>query len=117
MPGRHSYILDTRAKARETSTLLYRDRAAVVVEPRIRIPARELGSGGREHRSPNSDRVSMLNALRQFIGQWVAVRGNTIIASGDSPRSVITSVRGRGLRADSVFRVPSDAREDKFGEL
>ena len=118
MPCKRNYILGTRAKPHTVSTLLYRDKTALMVEPRLRTPTRgwESHNFPGERRSPNNGEEGMLDVLRRFTGQWVAIRGNAVIASGDSPRSLITSVRGRGLRADSVFRVPSDARQDNLGE-
>lgn len=44
----------------------------------------------------------LLAALRAHLGQWVAVRGDEVIASGEAPEDVLHSIWEQGLRADSV---------------
>lgn len=55
---------------------------------------------------------AFLEALRAHVGRWVAVLGTEVIAAGNSPLEVIGFLRGQGLHADSVFRIPEDPRSE-----
>jgi hypothetical protein len=48
----------------------------------------------------------LTEALRPFIGLWVAVRGNDILVAAPSPRDVVSWLSQHGQQAQSVFRVP-----------
>jgi hypothetical protein len=45
-------------------------------------------------------------ALRPFIGQWVAVRSDEVLVAADSPREIVTWLARHQQKAQSVFRVP-----------
>jgi hypothetical protein len=45
-------------------------------------------------------------ALRPYIGQWVATAGDEVLVSGDGPAPVVAWLTRHGQRADSMFRVP-----------
>jgi len=45
-------------------------------------------------------------ALRPFIGQWVAVRGDEVLVAADSPREIVSWLAKHQQKAQSVFRVP-----------
>jgi hypothetical protein len=65
-----------------------------------------------EHRSDLEHKDRLLAALRPYIGRWVAIRGSEVLTTGEFPREVIQFLRTRNLRADSVFRVPRDAKQE-----
>ncbi len=46
--------------------------------------------------------------LRPYIGRYVAIRDGKVIGSANDIAGVITSLRGRGITAHSMFRVPED---------
>ena len=60
-------------------------------------------------RGPHGGRGA--DALRPYIGQWVATRGHEeVLVAADTPREVVGWLARHGVRADSMFRVPeSDA--------
>ncbi len=45
-------------------------------------------------------------ALRPFIGLWVAVRGDEVLVAAPSPKDVVAWLAQHGRRAQSMFRVP-----------
>jgi hypothetical protein len=45
-------------------------------------------------------------ALRPFIGQWVAMAGDEVLVAADSPSDVVAWLTRHGRRAESMFRVP-----------
>lgn len=45
-------------------------------------------------------------ALRPFIGLWVAVRGDEVLVAAPSPKDVVAWLTQHGQRAQSMFRVP-----------
>ncbi|MGO8960531.1 MAG: hypothetical protein ACLQFR_24625 [Streptosporangiaceae bacterium] len=49
---------------------------------------------------------SPAEALRPFIGQWVAVRGDEVLVAADSPRDIVSWLARHQQKAQSVFRVP-----------
>lgn len=56
----------------------------------------------------------LVEALRPFIGQWVAVRGDEVLVGARSPKEVVGWLTEHALVADSILRVPgSDA--EMFG--
>jgi hypothetical protein len=48
----------------------------------------------------------LVEALRPFIGQWVAVRGDEVLVAAPSPREVVAWLAQHDERAQSMFRVP-----------
>jgi hypothetical protein len=49
---------------------------------------------------------ALVEALRPFIGQWVAVRGDEVLVAAPSPKDVVAWLTRHGQRAQSMFRVP-----------
>ncbi|HUY28456.1 MAG TPA: hypothetical protein VMV27_13665 [Candidatus Binataceae bacterium] len=49
-------------------------------------------------------------AFAELVGQWVALEGETIIASGLVLATVIAEARKRGIKVPFVFRVEPPAR-------
>lgn len=49
---------------------------------------------------------SLVEALRPFIGLWVAVRGDEVLVAASSPKEVVAWLARHGQRAQSMFRVP-----------
>lgn len=47
-----------------------------------------------------------VEALRPFIGLWVAVRGDEVLVAAPSPREVVAWLAQHRQRAQSMFRVP-----------
>ncbi len=86
---------------------------------RLGFPAGR-ATGHREHRpaghppgapSPpaasgtNSPPMTLAEALRPFIGQWVAVRGDEVLVAAPSPKEVVAWLARHRQRAQSMFRV------------
>jgi hypothetical protein len=55
---------------------------------------------------PSDEPASLADALRPFIGQWVAVRGDEVLVAAAAPRHVVAWLAEHGQQAQSVFRVP-----------
>ncbi len=55
---------------------------------------------------PSGPAVMPAEELRPYLGQYVAVRDERVIASAADITGVITSLRERGIAAHAVFRVP-----------
>jgi hypothetical protein len=49
---------------------------------------------------------TLVEALRPFIGLWVAVRGDEVLVAASSPGEVVAWLARHGQRAQSMFRVP-----------
>jgi hypothetical protein len=49
---------------------------------------------------------TLVEALRPFIGLWVAVRGDEVLVAASSPKEVVAWLTQHGQRAQSMFRVP-----------
>lgn len=112
--GRSPFVL---VEARAVSANKYKSQYALWLEVwRSHEPESGLVANYKEHRSEPDYKEKLLAALRLHIGHWVAIRGAEVLVSGDSPRDVIQLLRDRNLRADSVFRVPRDAKQEIAGE-
>lgn len=72
--------------------------------PPIRPPER--GEGTEPARTPASDGLG--EELETLTGQWVAIKGEEVLHSADSPRALVEWLTRHGQRADSMFRVPDD---------
>lgn len=48
----------------------------------------------------------LVEALRPFIGLWVAVRGDEVLVAAPSPKEVVAWLARHRQRAQSMFRVP-----------
>ncbi|MBV8528661.1 MAG: hypothetical protein JOZ75_10120 [Candidatus Dormibacteraeota bacterium] len=58
--------------------------------------------------SPSRDRA---DALRPFVGQWVAQRDGEVLVAAPTPQAVIAWLQRHNQRAEAMFRVPMDERE------
>jgi hypothetical protein len=54
---------------------------------------------------PAGPRGTLAEALRPFIGQWVAVRGDEVLVAAPSPKEVVSWLARHRQRAQSMFRV------------
>lgn len=70
--------------------------------------ARRSNAGGPARAGQNGERVASgaAEALRPFIGQWVAVRGDEVLVAAGTPTAVVSWLTSHGRMADSMFRVP-----------
>jgi hypothetical protein len=53
---------------------------------------------------------SLVEALRPFIGLWVAVRGDEVLVAAPTPKDVVAWLARHGQRAQSMFRVVDSER-------
>ena len=75
-------------------------RAAARRGPRpTDVPSRSVASGAAG--APNA----LAEALRPFIGLWVAVRGDEVLVAAASPKEVVAWLARHRQRAQSMFRV------------
>jgi hypothetical protein len=51
------------------------------------------------------------DALRPFVGKWVAQRGVDVLVAADTPQEVLIWLERHDERADAMFRVPASAAE------
>jgi hypothetical protein len=56
--------------------------------------------------APDAQPQTLVEALRPFIGLWVAVRGAEVLVAAPSPKDVVAWLAQHGQRAQSMFRVP-----------
>lgn len=79
---------------------------------RLGFPAsrRSRGSSAREEAPRRAGRHGGrgADALRPFIGQWVAIRGQEVLVAAESPREIVAWLARHGQTAESMFRVPED---------
>jgi hypothetical protein len=81
--------------------------------------ARAIHRGHPRHTAPRPDagapgqRQPLAEALRPFIGQWVAVRGEEVLVAANSPAEVVSWLAQHQQQAQSMFRVP--AAESEIG--
>jgi hypothetical protein len=72
-------------------------------------------SGHASHNSPDgAEEPDLATALRGFTGQWVAIRGQKVVASAGTVSELVNLLRDseNEYNAESVFRVPRNAKED-----
>lgn len=54
-------------------------------------------------------------ALRPYLGKWVALAGPTeVLVAADSPQEVLSWLARHGRTASGMFRVPADGRESEL---
>lgn len=53
----------------------------------------------------------LAEALRPFIGQWVAVRGEDVLVAASSLKEVVSWLARYQQKAQSVFRVPGSEQD------
>jgi hypothetical protein len=83
---------------------------------RLGFTAARAGSSGGRHAgavsavvpSPSAiaQAAPLVEALRPFIGLWVAVRGDEVLVAAPSPKEVVAWLAQHRQRAQSMFRVP-----------
>jgi hypothetical protein len=49
---------------------------------------------------------TLAEAMRPFIGKWVAVRDDEVLVAADSPKEVVSWLARHQQKAQSLFRVP-----------
>jgi hypothetical protein len=62
-------------------------------------------SSASRHPTPSAE------ALRPFIGLWVAVRGDDVLVAAPSPKEVVAWLAKHGQRAQSMFRVVASEQD------
>lgn len=80
---------------------------------RLGFPASRSAGGLTDNGRAPLDPTPLTEALRPFIGQWVAVRDDQVLVAAMTPRQVVSWLAEHGQRAQSMFRVPDS--EDAFG--
>ena len=73
-----------------------------------KAPRRNAKAGRRSERPSHGD------ALRPYIGQWVATLGGDVLVAAESPSRVVAWLAEHGKTAESMFRVP-DSEEAAAG--
>jgi hypothetical protein len=122
--GAQRYALGIHGGANTVSASSYKSSYTIWLEADPAQPAPvsfSLGSSDEyrtwtnEHRTARS-KEELVAVLRQHIGSWVAIRGSSVVMSSNSPAEVVSFLREHNLRADSIFKVPKDARQEIPGE-
>ena len=94
----------------------YKHQYSVWLEPsRVHDTDIKLAVSYKEHRTEVDARDRLIASLRRCVGRWVGVRGAEVLIASDSIREVIDFLRSHNLRAESVFRVPRDPRQEIAG--
>jgi hypothetical protein len=70
------------------------------------LPGRDGVRAGRATVGPHGGREA--EALRPFVGQWVAQRDLEVLVAARTPEAVLAWLERHGVRADAMFRVPED---------
>jgi len=63
-------------------------------------------TAGTARSASSGEPPTLADALRPFVGQWVAVRGDEVLVAAPAPRQVVAWLSEHGQQAQSVFRVP-----------
>jgi hypothetical protein len=61
-----------------------------------------------QRRSQGRDTPSRADALRPYIGQWVATDGDEVLVAAENPAQVVGWLAEHGQTAESMFRVPEN---------
>ena len=82
--------------------------AARAASSRAHYPpaGRAIGASGPASSQAATGPTTLVEALRPFIGLWVAVRGDEVLVAAPSPKDVVAWLAQHGQRAQSMFRVP-----------
>ena len=67
---------------------------------------RATGASGPASGRATTQPTTLVEALRPFIGLWVAVCGDEVLVAAPSPKDVVAWLARHGQRAQSMFRVP-----------
>lgn len=57
-------------------------------------------------REPDPDAEAQVEALRPYIGQWVALKDNEVLVASAIPEEVLDWLERHDMYADGMFRVP-----------
>ena len=97
----------TTHQARRALTRLGFPAARAASSREHRVPAAQ-AAGPSEPGAvePGSKLRTLVEALRPFIGLWVAVREDEVLVAAPSPQDVVAWLAQHGQRAQSMFRVP-----------
>jgi hypothetical protein len=68
--------------------------------------AQATGSSGSPAGETGGRPRTLVEALRPFIGLWVAVREDEVLVAAPSPTDIVAWLAQHGQRAQSMFRVP-----------
>jgi hypothetical protein len=83
--------------------------AGRTARPRARHPVTSSSSAAPAH-SAGAEAADqpqpLVEALRPFIGLWVAVRGDEVLVAAPTPKEVVAWLARHRQRAQSMFRVP-----------
>ncbi len=89
------------------------DRADFTTHQARRLLARLGFSAARRQRSTGlpakgagTETSSYAEALRPYLGQWVATDGDEVLVGADTAAEVVSWLARHERRADSLFRVP-----------
>ena len=75
--------------------------------PRPRHPSTGAAALSRPAAAGTTEQPQALaEALRPFIGLWVAVRGDEVLVAAPSPKEIVAWLARHRQRAQSMFRVP-----------
>lgn len=78
--------------------------------PRLHRGRRSDAASGDRSRPPDQGRVeegAEAEALRPYLGQWVAQKGMEVMVAADTPEAVLAWLERHDQYADGVFRVPA----------
>jgi len=61
-----------------------------------------------QHRRRGRKAPSRADALRPYIGQWVATAGGEVLVAAETPAEVVGWLAEHGQTAESMFRIPEN---------
>jgi hypothetical protein len=70
------------------------------------------GAGQASRHPSNREPSGLGERLIPLAGQWVAIKDDDVLHAADTPADLVSWLARHGLRADSMFRVPEDARAE-----
>jgi hypothetical protein len=101
----------TTHQARRALTRLGFPAARAANSPQHQVrAAQRAGSSGSPAGVAVARPPTLAEALRPFIGLWVAVRADEVLVAAPSPKEVVAWLAQHGQRAQSMFRVPESER-------
>jgi hypothetical protein len=75
---------------------------------RLGFPCGRVATGAKTPAPEVESTARGADALRPFIGRWVATRDDEVLVAADEPREVVAWLARHGQKADSMFRVPEN---------
>jgi hypothetical protein len=70
------------------------------------------GAGGPSRSLAAREPTGLGERLLPLAGQWVAVKDDDVLHAAQTPADLVSWLARHGQRADSMFRVPEDARAE-----